>query len=218
MPNLKPFPDDYDTLAQIPPFDSMEGLQSRRVTIISTIQPETDITQVGNDSFAPIAAIQISPSASKAYSLEVMCRHKNLEPCGAAVPPVAYFTNDSMSRITVAIVNVRNPNPSEEPQNATPPQLEFQIRGTIGSAGVVPGDVRWGGTLLTQNYDALRGLLGKTGGVLVNRWELWGRVLVPAPAVPAIYYGPLNLTISMIVDRLGDVNVNVYGNDVTPVP
>lgn len=215
MPNLKPFPDDFDTLAQIPPFDSMEGLQSRRVTILSKIEPQTGIVQVGDDQFAPVAAIQVSPLASKIYSLEQMCKHADLASCPAAVPPVAYFTNDSMSRITIGIVNLGFPDGL---QSGVPPLIEFQIRGTIGAAGTVPGDVRWGGILTSQSYQSARGILGKTGGVLVNRWELWARALTPVPAVPPIYAGILSITVSMIVDRLGDVNVNVYGNDVTPVP
>lgn len=205
MADVKIFPREGDLLKKLPPFPG-EGLQVRRVPFSNIVIPlEQDIPIENGDSFAPLAAVEIDPNLGQQTSA-ILCNDWT------------YYVNDAMDRVTVSLSNIAlAAMPAGSVVMPTPEQsavqVEFQIRGTIASGA---GALRWQGTWSSNGFQAANTFIGKTSGILVNRWELWGKVTGGQTEAP------LRVTLQMLVDRVGVVGVqgsnqNQYGPDVTPV-
>lgn len=223
MPLLRKFPPDSDGLVQLPPFPA-EGLRGRRAYVSGrTIPLDSDIviTPPLTDVYAPIAAVEVNRELAADFTSRenagLFCGKD-----GVAINQQAFgrfMEGDLMSRVTVYISLMQAfgqdgliPNGANvlPPGNAPAPRVQFQIRGSCAQGIGAP---RWQGILIAPSYDSAACLLGKTGGVLVTRWELWGRVLTAGSTNP----GPLKVTVQLCVDRLGNRadDQNQYGPDVT---
>lgn len=209
MTAVLPYPEESQTIRLIPAF-VLDGLSSARVSIFTRVEVQANLQPTGDMS--PLAAVEVYYPSAQDFTKDRICHQVGGNVGLLSEDPRAYVQNDMMSRISVWASSLAPTNGAQTSELM--PQIQFQIR---ASTAHTPGDVRFSGLLnsLAQlTFVTGAGFIGKTGGILASRWEVWGQVL----DVSQDNLGPVTMMLHLCVDRIGDVDANVFGNGVIAFP
>lgn len=209
MTAVLPYPEESQTIRLIPAF-VLDGLSSARVSILTRAEVQSTLFNSGD--MTPLAAVEVYYPSAQEFTKDRLCHQSSGNVGLLSDDRRAYVQNDMMSRLSVYVGSLA---PTNGVQNSElMPRIQFQFR---ASTGHTPGDVRFSGLLnpLDQlTFVTGAGFVGKTGGILASRWEVWGQVLDVSPN----NLGPVTMMLQLCVDRIGDVDTNVFGNGVIAFP